>query len=48
MRIPITTGVVIGVLVRMRAIMAPAIDSGSENKMVNGCSKPANKIASTT
>ncbi len=46
--IPITTGVVIGVFVMRSATIAPAIESGSENKMVSGCKMLTNSTASTT
>ena len=39
MRMPMTTGVVIGRLVMNNARIAPAIDNGSENRMVIGCSR---------
>ena len=47
MRMPITTGVVIGEFVAKSPMIAPATDKGSENRMVNGCGKPANSTAST-
>ena len=47
-RMPMTTGVVIGRLVMRSAKIAPAIDSGRENRMVTGCSRLVNNTASTT
>ena len=46
-RMPMTTGVVIGSFVTSSAAMAPAIDSGSDNRIVSGCSRLENSTAST-
>ena len=48
MRMPMTTGVVIGRLVIKSARITPAIDSGRENRMVIGYSRLVNSTASTT
>jgi hypothetical protein len=47
-RILITNGVMIGRLVTSSARIAPAIDSGRENRMVTGYSRLVNSTASTT
>ena len=38
-RMPITTGVVIGMVRASSAMIAPATDSGSDSRMVSGCSR---------
>ena len=46
-RMPITTGRLIGWPVTASATMAPPMDSGSENRMVTGCRKLPNRSTST-
>ena len=46
-RMPITTGRLIGWPVMASATMAPPIESGSENRMVIGCRKLPNSSTST-
>ena len=46
-RMPMTTGRLIGLAVIASATMAPPTDSGSENRMVTGCRKLANSSTST-